>query len=608
MLEQGDTSRPSDAAIVAALTRIVDSPRFRDSPQIAGFLRYVVERTLAGKADQIKGYTIAVEALGRDASFDPNSQSIVRTEAARLRQELARYYADAGRDDEIRITLPLGRYVPTFTRHSPPEAAASELAESEAVDFATTDVAPIPPPAASASAAPADAPARHAFRVPTVGLVLIAVVVYALLDAFVIDGRNLQPLPGPRAERATASPWRRGEPRIAIAPVATVGPHAGEVIEPAVLQDELINALSRFEDIVVVATDPNKPETAPGTDPNELSYVLVPALSRAGEGQTILSLRLISMPDRAVVWHDNYAVEDSGTAHPRMPDRLLLDITSALLQPFGVIPAAERRKLGDRPSSPYHCVLDAAELARYFDPQLRERTRACLETAIRDDPGFAYGHVLLARLHVRDYMFGYAGPDVLMPAVALARRAVELSPTSARAHYTLMNVQVARGFVQDGLEHGEKALALNPYDVRVLMQVGGQLVTTGDLKRGSDLLMQARSSTVSNPLPLTWALFLVAYLTDDLAAAALSVDRMPGDYDVNVLARALLAARRGNMALARATLAPLQERRSVWLADPRALFSRFMPARDIVERLGSDLDAILADGTGPAASEKAALR
>ena len=41
----------------------------------------MVEATLAGRGDRLKGYTIGVEALGRPDSFDPQIDPIVRVEA-----------------------------------------------------------------------------------------------------------------------------------------------------------------------------------------------------------------------------------------------------------------------------------------------------------------------------------------------------------------------------------------------------------------------------------------------------------------------------------------------------------------------------------------------
>ncbi len=111
-----DDERPAAEEVRAALERIAASEAFRACPQLVAFLRYVVEATLRGGQDRIKGYTIAVEALGRGDDFDPQNDPIVSVEAMRLRRALQRYYANGGRDDAVQIVLPLGSYVPAFRR------------------------------------------------------------------------------------------------------------------------------------------------------------------------------------------------------------------------------------------------------------------------------------------------------------------------------------------------------------------------------------------------------------------------------------------------------------------------------------------------------------
>jgi hypothetical protein len=95
---------PSPAAVREALERVCASEGFRKAPQLAAFLRYVVERTLAGDAASLKGYSIATEALGRGPDFDPQSDPIVRVEAGRLRRTLEGYYAGP----DVRFRLGLG--------------------------------------------------------------------------------------------------------------------------------------------------------------------------------------------------------------------------------------------------------------------------------------------------------------------------------------------------------------------------------------------------------------------------------------------------------------------------------------------------------------------
>lgn len=125
---------PQPDEILRELGHIVASAAFRDLLHLKRFLTFIVEATLAGNVSSIKAYTVAIEALGRGSDFDPQRDPIVRVEAGRLRQALARYYAGAGRDDLLRIDVPRGTYVPVFRRPDNAKTAppASPLADYSA--------------------------------------------------------------------------------------------------------------------------------------------------------------------------------------------------------------------------------------------------------------------------------------------------------------------------------------------------------------------------------------------------------------------------------------------------------------------------------------------
>jgi TolB-like protein len=112
--------KPSADEIRLQLDRILASDGFANADRMSGFLRYVVERALAGEIDQVKEYTIGVAVFGRSEQYDPRLDSIVRVEARRLRTKLDEYYAGAGRDDPILIEMRRGAYVPAFDRRAVP--------------------------------------------------------------------------------------------------------------------------------------------------------------------------------------------------------------------------------------------------------------------------------------------------------------------------------------------------------------------------------------------------------------------------------------------------------------------------------------------------------
>jgi PAS domain S-box-containing protein len=127
---------PSGAEIRAALERMVISESFQACPRLAAFLRFVIEATLRGESAHLKGYTIAVEALGRGGDFDPQQDPIVRVEAARLRRVIQHYYAGPGAGDFVVVDVPRGHYIPTF--HYRPTVQASPIPAAGGTGFLTT--------------------------------------------------------------------------------------------------------------------------------------------------------------------------------------------------------------------------------------------------------------------------------------------------------------------------------------------------------------------------------------------------------------------------------------------------------------------------------------
>lgn len=101
------------------LERVLASTGFSRNDRLSRLLRFVVEQHLAGRDEELKESVIAVEVLGRSPDHDPRQDSIVRTEAARLRARLSEYYLGEGKDDPLFIELPKGHYVPVLRRVVP---------------------------------------------------------------------------------------------------------------------------------------------------------------------------------------------------------------------------------------------------------------------------------------------------------------------------------------------------------------------------------------------------------------------------------------------------------------------------------------------------------
>lgn len=125
------TDRPNPISdpdtIRRQLDRILASPDFLATRLQRELLRFVVSETLAGRADTIKGYTVATQVFGRKQDFDAKQDPVVSIQANGLRRTLERYYLLEGKEDPVVIVIPKGSYVPTFrgrTRNEPGRSGA----------------------------------------------------------------------------------------------------------------------------------------------------------------------------------------------------------------------------------------------------------------------------------------------------------------------------------------------------------------------------------------------------------------------------------------------------------------------------------------------------
>ena len=99
MLVQGDPT-------FAEVERVLHSATFRNAEVLRRLLKFLAEKSIAGETDQLKEYTIAVDCLGKPASYDPRQDSLVRIQIGRLRGKLAEYYRTEGEHDSVVLEIP----------------------------------------------------------------------------------------------------------------------------------------------------------------------------------------------------------------------------------------------------------------------------------------------------------------------------------------------------------------------------------------------------------------------------------------------------------------------------------------------------------------------
>lgn len=106
-------------AIRAQVERILQNKNLRLSEVQRRLFSYLAGKSLSGEADELKEYTLGLDAFGKPPSYDPRQESVVRMHVARLRQKLADYYRIEGVNDPILVDLPKGGFKVTFLPRSP---------------------------------------------------------------------------------------------------------------------------------------------------------------------------------------------------------------------------------------------------------------------------------------------------------------------------------------------------------------------------------------------------------------------------------------------------------------------------------------------------------
>jgi len=552
---------------------------FRTSPQLVSFLRFVVEAVLSGKSDRIKGYTIAVEVLRRDAKFDPRIDPIVRVEAGRLRRTIDRYYRGPGADDPVVIDLPRGGYVPVFRR---------------------SDAATGSP---SAHAGPRTQLGWTSRR----GLVGAAIALAAVVVAGVLIASRLHE--GPVSSQGSASQAEQGAPPrgdqrlsgngmpvMAIEAFDVTGTPGAHSILAGSLRDRIRDAFSRFDLVNIIEDGHVVARGAPQAGARQADYRFGGSIEYAPDGTARVGFRVVDTTDNNVVWSQLFDRVTVGEDRAAAEDAIVRQLAPTLLQPFGVIYAHGRsRILATGAGDPrYRCILDAAESFRSFDAGQHERARACLERMTEADSSFAIGFSYLAAIYLREYQYGIGasgtGRSLLDRALRAARRGVELNPASARAYEMLFVVLFARGDLAAAFAAGDKSMALNRYDSRSLGSYAARLIASGDIDKGMDMLAHAAADGSLLPAFEQFFLFLGSYLRGDLKRATFQAGQLTSDsFQLGVLAHALVAQANGDHDGAQRAADRLVALNPAWRDDLRGTLAKFFAADAIIDGPARDL-------------------
>lgn len=494
---------PGTEDIRLQLERIVLSPEFPKVGRSAAFLRYVVEEVIAAREDRIKGYSIAIEVFKRPVSFTQDDP-VVRIEAGRLRRALERYYLVAGHADPVRIDIPKGGYVPTFTWN--------------------TGALPEPENGNDASTTPGNSNFGRA-RLKHLGAGAALTFVGLLAYGWWAGVSNTSQTPF----AVDSGPER---PSLIVAPFENLGEGSRTDIYARGITEDLMTALVRFREIKVFGRETSQ-SLSPAVEPGEIKkrlgadYLLSGGV-RSSDKRLRVTAQLTSTLNGEILWSQTYD-KDLGAADLIALQSDVADkVATTVAQPNGII-----SRIGPTEDTPsdiktYECTLlfytYRAELAADMHAQVRD----CLEDVITRYPAYAAGWAMLSITYLDEARFRFnerRSIDPLPRALQVARHAIELDATNVRGLQALMMALVYNQQYPEAMRVGELALAANPNDAELLGEFGTRVALAGDWQRGAILLDRAIALNPGRGGYYYGTRALVAFFLNDNQAALAAIQQ-----------------------------------------------------------------------------------
>jgi TolB-like protein/Flp pilus assembly protein TadD len=487
------------------LDRILAGRGFVGNERLSKFLRYVVEQQLLGKADELKESLVGIEVFGRAPGFDPRQDSVVRTEAARLRVRLSQYYAGEGTGDPVVIELPKGGYTPVFRQ---PEAAGEKT-----------------PPGRISS------PSRLGTRLwLTITLASLALVLAAGGSWWV--GHKSAPI------------------AIAVLPLNNLSEDPGNDYFADGLTGEIIRNLSIIDGLAVrsqtssFAFKGKQQNIRDAGKQLDAEYILEGSVFRSGQ-QLRINARLVRVRDDFPLWSGRYDRELTDAF--AIQDEISRGIVNGLRLKLG-----RGRRRYETSTEAYDLYLRARALPIQHGQPGFDQSIGPLEEAIAKDPSFAPAYAGLAMAYaVRSGQSRQDIPDEVRKLRAAVEQAIRLDPLLAEAHDALGRLYARDARWVESEKSFQRAIELDPGSSA--SHTGFALYLLRSLGRVEEALDQLRIAEKNDPLSpqLQFNLGNLLISAGRYNEAASYCNKLPADYPERnmCLGRALLGQGRTEEAI-----------------------------------------------------------
>jgi adenylate cyclase len=514
---------PTPDAVRLQLERILQSPEFRGSDKQRKFLSFVVEETLAHRASQLKGYTIALAVYGRKEGFDPQVDPIVRVEAGRLRRALEHYYLTAGRNDTVRINIPKGGYVPTFQTVQIEPPGADTLASGREDRALPTE--------------------------PSIAVMPLVNLTGVKEQDYFVDGLT---------EELTTELARFQDFQV-IASQSTMRFKGQETDPKEVGRDLGVRFLLAGS---VQKTSKTVKVTIRLLDSSTGEQIWAENYKR-----DLTAANLIALQEEIAHGVVGIIADHYGLISRRL--------------------SAESRKKAPADLKAYDAILRFYQYETELTPEAFEKAFSALERAVEIDPEYGLAWAMLGHLHADNYALGFCEMDApLEKAMTFAQKGVAFAPENQFAQDALSLVHFHRGDQELFLKHVEKTIALNPNSPYVVGVAGWHMALCGEWEQGLALLEKGMKLNPYYPSWFHLAPYMNHYQRgnyEEAFAEALKFNYPDLFWDPVMRAAAL--GQMGRESEASAAIDGLLKLVPDFASQGRRLISRYVKADELVNKL-----------------------
>ena len=527
---------PNAEAMREELRSVITSPDFARAPIMKRLLSFLVGETAAGRGDQLKAYSVAVDGLGRAPDYDARADSYPRVQVGRLRRMLDLHYNATPPAGGLRLTIPSGRYKVALQAVRP--------RADDAVPLAASKILP-------------ERPLAFGWQVLALLLVLLVGTVAILR---VVPMRTMPPDAG------------RGKPLLDLAGIEM----SKRSDLGAAIRATLLNGLSRSSiyDLRAVrrtgALDPR---------PVHAAYRLSTDLINSERPR--LFLRLSSISPERLIWSGDIILPKGQGLDGDELDLALAPAIATIGRADGVIASHQLQENGGREALGYSCMLLYHHYRNARAERQLEHVRRCIKRSLDLDPNNAELQAAAAQLSIEHMVSSRTDPRDRPALLLTARRHSQISASidqhNAWSNAARARIALIRGACPTAIGLALRASRLQPYDPTLLADAGVSLLDCGD-PRAEGLIRRAIALDDNPESPFHAPLLLLAIDRGDpsLAREALSYMAPPalGRDGLFSLISAAGYAMTGETARARAVWKQLETNRPELARDPQGFFER----------------------------------